>query len=121
MNKPVDKKLYERIKKEIFSKNPINSAYRSGLLVKTYKEKFRKKYGNKSAYTGNKSKAPLTRWYREEWKNQRGGIGYKEKGDIYRPTKRITKDTPKTFSELSKREIEIAKNKKKKKGRVDKF
>ena len=36
---PKDKKLYEKVKKEIFKKYPKNSAYRSGLLVKTYKEK----------------------------------------------------------------------------------
>lgn len=38
MNKATDKVLYEKIKKSIFSKNPINSAYRSGSLVKEYKK-----------------------------------------------------------------------------------
>ncbi len=32
---PKNKKLYEKVKKEIYAKNPKHSAYRSGLLVKT--------------------------------------------------------------------------------------
>jgi hypothetical protein len=40
---------------------------------------------------------------------------------VYRPTKRITKDTPTTFSELSKQQIEKAKKEKAKTGRVKKF
>ena len=44
--KPSDSKLYNKIKKRIYKKNPIHSAYRSGLLVKTYKKQYAKKYGN---------------------------------------------------------------------------
>ena len=66
-------------------------------------------------------KKGLSRWFKEDWKNQRGGVGYKKKSDVYRPTKRITKDTPKTFSELSKSEIEKAQREKRKTGRVKKF
>ncbi len=33
-----DKILYEKVKKEIYLKYPKHSAYRSGLLVKKYKE-----------------------------------------------------------------------------------
>ena len=54
-------------------------------------------------------------------KNQRGKTGYKYKSDVYRPTKRITKDTPATFSELSKKEIDRARREKASKGRVEKF
>ena len=39
MSEPTNKKLYEKVKKEIYKKYPKNSAYRSGLLVKTYKER----------------------------------------------------------------------------------
>ena len=63
---------------------PKHSAYRSGLVVKEYKAE-----GGK--YTGDKSKGGLTRWFKEDWKNQRGETGYKKKGDIYRPTKRVSK------------------------------
>jgi hypothetical protein len=58
---------------------------------------------------------------REKWTNQRGQVGYKEKGDVYRPTIRINQYTPKTFNELSKADIERAKKEKALKGRVKKF
>ena len=63
----------------------------------------------------------LRRWFKEEWKNQDGKEGYQKKGDVYRPTKRITKDTPKTFKELGKKKIKKAMKEKKKTGRVKKF
>ena len=121
-NKPVDIKLYEKVAKQIKKKYPKHSAYRSGLLVKEYKKQFSAKYGNKKQpYTGKKGKGNLSRWFKENWTNQRGETGYKKKGDVYRPNKRITKDTPKTFKELSKKDLEKAKKEKKEKGRVKKF
>ena len=122
MSIPNDKKLYDRIKAKIYKRIPKHSAYRSGLIVKEYKEAFKKKYGNKKPYKGKKkTKEGLSRWFKEDWKNQRGGTGYKKKGDVYRPTKRITKKTPATFKELSKKEIKKAQEEKKKKGRVERF
>ena len=121
MSIPEDKNLYNRVKKEIFSKNPVNSAYRSGLLVKTYKERFEKNNPNKSPYIDNNSKKPLKRWFMENWKNQKNMVGYSQKGDIYRPTIKISKNTPKTFSELTSKEIKKAMVMKKQKGRVNKF
>jgi hypothetical protein len=122
VNTPTDPALYERIKKDIFSKNPENSAYRSAAIVKKYKQEFFKKYGSsKEPYTGNKKKGKLSQWFQEDWQNQRGGKGYKTSNDVYRPTKRINSSTPKTFSELSKSEISKAMNEKKKLGRVKKF
>ena len=56
MNKPTDNSLYNKIKKDIYKKNPKHSAYRSGILVKTYKKEFLKKYGKKKPYTGKKTK-----------------------------------------------------------------
>ena len=121
-NKPVDIKLYEKVAKQIKKKYPKHSAYRSGLLVKEYKKQFSAKYGNKKKpYTGTKGKGNLSRWFKENWTNQRGETGYKKKGDVYRPNKRVTKDTPKTFKELSKKDLEKAKKEKKEKGRVKKF
>ena len=122
---PTDLKLYNKTKKQIYKKIPKHSAYRSGILVKTYKKKFEKKYGSKkSSYKGNKSKTKkkgLSRWFKEKWVNQRGEIGYKYKNDIYRPSKKITKKTPLTHKELSKKEIKKARTKKYKKGRVNRF
>ena len=52
-----DIKMYDKIKIEIYNKIPKHSAYRSGLLVKKYKEEFIKKYGKlKSPYIGDKNK-----------------------------------------------------------------
>jgi hypothetical protein len=48
-------------------------------------------------------------------------IGYKYKNDVYRPTIRITKKTPLTFSELTKKQIKIARRKKRTKKRVNRF
>ena len=122
---PSDIKLYNKTKKQIYKKIPKHSAYRSGILVQTYKKKFKNKYGTrKSPYKGNKTetkKKGLSRWFKEKWVNQRGEIGYKYKNDIYRPSKRITKKTPLTHKELSKKEINRARTKKYRKGRVYRF
>jgi len=116
--KPVDKKLYEKSKTEIYKKMPKHSAYRSGHVVKLYKKKFKEKYGNKKPYKGNKKNSSLGRWFQEKWTNQRGNIGYKSKSDVYRPTIRISNKTPKTFSELSSKQIKKARESKLKKGKA---
>ena len=119
---PKDKKLYEKIKKQLYKKIPKHSAYRSGLLVQKYKKTFKKIYGNKNPYNGKYTqKKGLKRWFNEKWVNQRGEIGYKYKNDIYRPSKRITKKTPITHGELTKKEINKARRLKYNKGRVFRF
>lgn len=112
--KPTNMTLYNKIKERVKKRIPKHSAYRSGIIVKEYKEA-----GGK--YSGDKSKGKLGRWFKEDWKNQRGGSGYKKKGDIYRPTKRISKDTPATHKELTPAEKKRAMKEKKEKGRVKKF
>jgi len=121
MPEPTDKKLYEKIKNDLFKIYIKPSAYRSGLLVKKYKEEYVKKYKKYNYYNGNKDNSNLKRWFDEKWMNQRGEIGYKNKGDIYRPTIRINEKTPKTFNELTLQEINKAKKEKAIKGRVKKF
>jgi hypothetical protein len=106
-------KLYEKVKAFIYKKYPTHSAYRSGLLVKKYKE-----LGG--TYTG-KRKGPLARWFKEDWKSDTGHYGYTSKSSVYRPTKRISKQTPTTFSELSRKDILRAKREKYRKGRVHVF
>lgn len=122
-NKPTDMKLYNLVKERIYKKNPKHSAYRSGLIVKEYKAKFKEKYGaNKKPYTGTKPKTSgLSRWYKEDWRTEKGKKTYKEGGTIFRPTKRITKDTPTTMSELTKKEKTKAIKEKKATGRVTKY
>ena len=122
-NKPTPRDiiLYNKIKKEISEKYK-HSAYRSGLIVKKYKEEYVKKYNRDDAYIGDKPKlSNLQRWFLEDWKNQRGETGYKYKTDIYRPTIRINNNTPTTFNELTKDQIIKAKKEKATKGRVKKF
>ena len=114
---PTNPILYEKVKKNIYAKYPKHSAYRSGLLVQEYK----KQYKGDKPYTPDNCKKPLSRWFKEGWANQRGNTGYKFKSDVYRPTKRISKDTPTTFGELTKKEIDRAKGEKLKTGRVKKF
>ena len=120
---PTDKKLYDSVKAEVYKKIPKHSAYRSGRVVMLYKQRFKEKYGDKKKpYAGKKPlNKGLDRWFKEEWKSQKGKTGYDTKGDIFRPTKRITKDTPTTMSELSREQIKRAMKEKKRTGRVKKF
>ena len=119
---PRDIILYNKTKKYINHKYPKPSAYRSGLLVQEYKKRFHKNNGDKNAYIGRKTKKTgLNRWFSEKWTNQNGKTGYHSKSDIYRPTYRITKKTPITYSELSKIQIKKARRTKYRKGRITNF
>jgi hypothetical protein len=120
---PRNANLYAVAEKKVYLKNPVHSAYRSAQLVKKYKLMFKEKYGNSTnPYIGKKSDlSGLRRWFKEEWKSDTGHYKYTSKDSVYRPSKRITKDTPKTFSELSTAEIKKAKRQKKKTGRVSRF
>lgn len=85
---PTNLVLYNIVKKEadkIYSKP---SAYKSGFIVKEYKKRG-------GEYIGDKNKGNLTRWFQEDWKD----IGNKSY-PVYRPTKRISKDTPLTAFEI---------------------
>ena len=115
MPEPVDKDLYEKVKSEMYAKYPQHSAYRSGLLVQEYKRRGGTYEGKETNTKG------LNRWFSEVWLNQRGDVGYKYNSDVYRPSKRITKDTPVTFQELTPKEIERARKEKAKTGHVKRF
>lgn len=111
-SKPTNMKLYNRVKMEAKKKFKVwPSAYASGWLVKEYKNR-----GGK--YSGKKQKsAGLTRWFAEKWVNicasPRRSCGrpktslsnWKKQYPYCRPSKRITKSTPKTVGKLSKSEI----------------
>ena len=120
---PSDPELYKKVKSRVRKKMPKHSAYRSGHETKQYIKEFQEKYGNrKKPYKGKKRpNTGLSRWFKEKWRNQRGEVGYKKKSDVYRPTKRITRKTPKTFSELPKHKVDKARREKAKKGKVKKF
>jgi hypothetical protein len=80
--------LYEKVKEIVYKQYPKHSAYRSGQLVKKYKEMG-------GTYSGKKPDDGLSRWFKEDWKD----IGGKEY-PVYRPTKRVSNDTPLTASEI---------------------
>lgn len=88
MPEPKDKDLYNKAKKlaDKIYKKP--SAYKSGFIVKKYKE-----LGGE--YIGKKENTGLTAWYKEDWKDI-GGKDY----PVYRPTKRVNKSTPLTVGEI---------------------
>lgn len=99
-NIPADPELYEKARKIVYSRYKTHSAYRSGALVKKYKE-----LGG--TYTGgekDRRKAPLKRWFNEEWQDVNPE---KKKGSypVYRPTKRVTRDTPLTVDEIPRKRL----------------
>ena len=94
MPTPINKELYEQVKKEVYAKYQKPSAYRSGLLVQEYKRRG-------GTYEGKKNdKEGLKLWFASKWKNQREEVGYKFLNDIYRPTVKVSKGTQTTFQEL---------------------
>ena len=108
MSKINNPKLYEQAKREVYNIYKTPSAYRSGMLVKRYKELGGTYSGTKKTNEG------LTRWFKEEWSD----IGNKDY-PVYRPTIRVSKDTPLLKSEIDKKNLEqqikikqIIKNKK---------
>jgi len=94
MPTPIDKDLYERAKREIYAIYKGPSAYRSGALVKRYKE-----LGGR--YKGNKQTSDLKRWFDEDWED----VGGPEPYPVYRPTKRINKMTPLTVKEIDPKNL----------------
>jgi hypothetical protein len=123
MPKPKDMSLYNKVKTRVYKRIPKHSAYRSGVVVSSYKKAFSKKYGKrKKPYSGKRTKKRgLGRWFKEKWVNQRGKVGYKYKSDIYRPSKRITRKTPTTHKELSRKQVKRARSEKRRTGRVKRF
>jgi len=111
--KPRDQILYMKIKKSMSHIKP--SAYKSGLMIKKYKQMGGTFIGPKPQKTG------LARWFAENWKSDRGKYKYTAKSSVYRPTKRITSKTPVTFSELTRSQVLRAKREKARTGRVKVF
>jgi len=88
-----DPKLYEKVKRIVYKEYPKHSAYRSGQLVKRYKEMG-------GTYSGKKDNTGLTAWFKENWKDI-GGLDY----PVYRPTKRVNKNTPLTPDEIDPKNL----------------
>lgn len=55
----------------------------------------------------------LVRWHKEDWKDSKGReCGHGDDDSYCRPSKKVTKDTPKTWGEMTKKEKESAKREK---------
>ena len=95
---PIDTELYEKAKAMADKIYKKHSAYKSGWIVKKYKE-----LGGRYKDDGERK---LKRWFAEKWKDV-GGKTY----PVYRPTKRINKNTPLTVGEIKpsnlKKQIEL--------------
>lgn len=91
---PIDTELYEKAKAEVYKRYSKPSAYRSGALVKRYKE-----LGGR--YKDSPGGKPLKRWFQEDWKDV-GKKGY----PVYRPTKRISSKTPLTPQEIDPQNLQ---------------
>jgi hypothetical protein len=84
-----DTKLYERVKAMADQKYAKPSAYKSGYIVKTYKQ-----LGGEYIEDGKPKN--LKRWYKERWSDV-GGLDY----PVLRPTVKVSKKTPLLPSEIS--------------------
>ena len=93
MPTPTDKELYNKAKSIADSIYKKPSAYKSGFIVQKYKE-----MGGR--YIDDNKPKNLERWFKEGWKD----VGNKDY-PVYRPTKRITKDTPLTINEIDKNNL----------------
>ena len=89
MSKPLDKALYDKIKREADEKYIKPSAYKSDYIVKHYKEE-----GGR--YTDTGKEKGLKRWFNEKWTD----VGNKEY-PVYRPTVRVNKNTPLLKTEIN--------------------
>jgi hypothetical protein len=112
---PTNLKLYNRIKKKIKARSKVwPSAYASGQLVREYKRN-----GGKYRTTkfGSKRSGKLARWFKEQWVDvcrPRGKGKYakcgrskseRSKYPYCRPLRRVSKDTPRTVREISKKKL----------------
>jgi hypothetical protein len=107
---PLDLVLYNRVVRDAKKRFTVwPSAYASGWVVKTYKER-----GGKYMSEQRTDSTNLARWFREHWVDactyiKTGTLvpcGARERGTAYcRPTKRITNATPVTLYEMSTQDI----------------
>ena len=93
MPTPTNIELYNKVKEYADTIYEKPSAYKSGFIVKKYKE-----LGG--TYLDDKKPKNLKRWFKEEWKD----VGNKDY-PVYRPTKRISKETPLLSSEISSKNL----------------
>jgi hypothetical protein len=92
--KPNNIELYDRVRKMADSVYAKPSAYKSGYIVKKYKE-----MGGTFAKDGKPK--TLKRWFREKWTD----IGHRSY-PVYRPTVRVTHKTPLLTREIQPKDLQ---------------
>lgn len=94
-----DPKLYESVKRKADNIYGKPSAYKSGWIVKTYKQMG-------GTYKDDDKPKDLKRWFKEDWRDI-GGKDY----PVYRPFKRVSSKTPLTAFEIdpmeAKKQIQL--------------
>ena len=68
-----------------------------------------------------KKGASLRRWFKEDWRTPKGKENYEGGENTFRPTKKVSEDTPKTWSEVTPASKAKAQREKNTKGRVTKY
>ena len=93
MPEPENKKLYNLVKSQADSIYKKPSAYKSGYIVKKYKQ-----MGGK--YVSDNKPKNLKRWFNEKWED----VGHKAY-PVYRPTVRINRKTPLLAKEIDPKHL----------------
>ena len=123
---PKNKALYAKVKRMANEKfNTPTSVYKSSWIVKKYKS-----LGGAYAAKTKPKKTGLARWFKEEWVDLKRPIKGKTKEKKFmpcgrpsaksskseyplcRPSIRVTKKTPRTYKEISKKSLVKAKKSK---------
>jgi hypothetical protein len=105
---PTDETLYDEAKNFIYSKYKKNSAFRSGAVVKEYKQQFAEKYGKDTPpYSNDNKPKKLKRWFEEKWIDVNPLLNFKNADayPLFRPTNYVNKDTPTLFQEIPKERL----------------
>lgn len=85
-----DPELYQKAKDQVDKIYKKNSAYRSGMYVKTYKDMG-------GTYSEDDQPKKLKQWYQEKWQD----VGHRSY-PTYRPTIRVNASTPLTVHEIDR-------------------
>lgn len=93
MATPKDQELYDQVKRLAKAVYKKPSAYRSGFIIKKYKE-----LGG--TFKDDHKPRNLKRWFLEEWTDVGHGAY-----PVYRPTRRVSKKTPLTVSEIDEHDL----------------
>jgi hypothetical protein len=94
---PSNPELYEKVKNIIYQRYKKHSAYRSGAVIKLYKE-----LGGE--FLDDDEPKKLKQWFKEEWTDA-NPLKTENSYPVYRPTKRINKSTPLTVDEIDPKNL----------------